>query len=35
VLQPHGWRLLGHPLLLSQLDKLIAAVERARRSAFC
>jgi toxin YhaV len=32
VLQRHGWRLVGHPLLLDQLDKLIAAAERARQS---
>lgn len=32
MLQRHGWRLFGHPLLLDQLDKLIVAAERARRS---
>ncbi len=32
MLQRHGWRLATHPLLLDQLDKLIAAAERARRS---
>jgi toxin YhaV len=32
VLQRHGWGLLGHELLLDQLDKLIAAAERARQS---
>jgi len=32
VLQRHGWRLFGHPLLLDQLDKLIVAAERARQS---
>jgi toxin YhaV len=32
VLQRNGWRLVGHPLLLDQLDKLIAAAERARQS---
>ena len=32
MLQRHGWRLIGHPLLLDQLDKLIAAAERARQS---
>jgi toxin YhaV len=32
VLQRHGWRLAGHPLLLDQIDKLIAAAERARQS---
>lgn len=28
----HGWRLLAHPLFLDQLERLIAAVERAKRS---
>ena len=32
MLQRHGWRLFGHPLLRDQLDKLIAATEHARRS---
>jgi toxin YhaV len=32
VLQRHGWRLAGHPLLLDQLDKLTAAAARARQS---
>jgi toxin YhaV len=32
MLQRHGWRLVGHPLLLDQPDKLIAAAERARQS---
>jgi toxin YhaV len=32
VLQRHGWRLFGHPLLLDQVEKLIVAAERARRS---
>ena len=32
MLQRHGWRLVGHPLLLDQLDKLIDAAERARQS---
>ncbi len=32
MLQCHGWRLVGHPLLLDQLDKLMAAAERARQS---
>jgi toxin YhaV len=32
VLQRHGWRLFGHPLLLDQLDRLIVAAERARQS---
>ncbi len=29
MLQRHGWTLFGHPLLLDQLDRLIAASERA------
>ena len=32
MLQRHGWGLLGHKLLLDQLDKLIVAAERARQS---
>lgn len=32
MLQRHGWRLFGHPLLLDQLDKLIVAADRARQS---
>ena len=32
MLQRNGWRLAGHPLLLDQLDKLVAAAERARQS---
>jgi toxin YhaV len=32
VLQRHGWRLVGHPLLLDQLDRLIAAAEWAQQS---
>ena len=32
MLQRHGWRLAGHPLLLDQLDKLTAAAEHARQS---
>ncbi len=32
MLQRHGWGLLGHTLLLNQLDKLIVAAERARQS---
>jgi toxin YhaV len=32
VLQRHGWGLLGHPLLLDQVDKLVVAAERARQS---
>jgi toxin YhaV len=32
MLQRHGWRLFAHPLLLEQVEKLIAAAERAQRS---
>lgn len=32
MLQRHGWRLFGHPLLLDQLDKLTTAAERARHT---
>lgn len=32
MLQRHGWRLHAHPLFLDQLERLLAAVERARRS---
>jgi len=32
VLQRHGCRLFGHPLLLDQLDRLTAAAERARHA---
>lgn len=32
MLECHGWRLFGHPLLLDQLDRLIAAAERTRRA---
>jgi toxin YhaV len=28
----YGWRLLAHPLFLDQLERLLAAVERAKRS---
>ena len=28
----HGWRLYAHPLFLHQLERLMGAVERARRS---
>ena len=28
----HGWHLHGHPLFLDQLERLLAAVERAKRS---
>ncbi len=32
MLQRHGWSLLGHALLLDQLDRLIVAAERARQA---
>jgi len=32
MLQRHGWRLFAHPLFLDQLEKLIAASDRARQS---
>jgi toxin YhaV len=32
MLQRHGWRLFGHPLLLDQVGKLMVAAERARQS---
>ncbi len=32
MLQRHGWRLFGHPLVLDQIDKLIVSAERARQS---
>ncbi len=32
MLERHGWRLIGHKLLLEQLEKLIAAAERTRQS---
>ena len=32
MLQRHGWGLVGHKLLLDQLDKLTAAAERARQA---
>jgi toxin YhaV len=32
VIERHGRRLFAHPLLVDQLDKLIAAAEQARRS---
>jgi toxin YhaV len=32
VLERHGWHLHAHPLFLGQLERLLAAVERARRS---
>ena len=28
----HGWRLYAHPLFLDQLERLLASVERAKRS---
>jgi len=31
-LERHGWRLHAHPLFLDQLERLLAVVERARRS---
>ena len=31
-LERHGWRLYAHPLFLDQLERLLAAVERAKRS---
>ena len=32
MLQRHGWTLFAHPLFLDQLDRLIAAAERARHA---
>ena len=32
MLERQGWHLFAHPLLLDQLDRLIAAAERARRA---
>ncbi len=32
MLERHGWRLHAHPLLLDQLERLLAAVERAKRA---
>jgi toxin YhaV len=32
VLERHGWRLYAHPLFLDQLERLLASVERAKRS---
>lgn len=32
ALERHGWRLYGHPLFLDQLERLVAAVDRAKRS---
>ena len=31
-LERHGWQLYAHPLFLDQLERLLAAVERAKRS---
>ena len=32
MLERHGWRLAAHPLLLDQLERLIAAAARARQA---
>jgi toxin YhaV len=32
MLERHGWQLYAHPLFLDQLERLMASVERARRS---
>ena len=32
MLERHGWRLHAHPLFLDQLERLLAAVERAKRA---
>jgi toxin YhaV len=32
VLERNGWRLLAHPLLLEQVERLAVAVARARQS---
>ena len=32
MLEQHGWYLHAHPLFLDQLERLLAAVERARRA---
>jgi toxin YhaV len=32
VLERYGWRLYAHPLFLDQLERLLSAVERAKRS---
>jgi toxin YhaV len=32
VLERHGWRLHAHPLFLDQIERLLAAVERAKRA---
>ncbi len=32
MLERHGWRLHAHPLFLNQIERLLAAVERAKRS---
>lgn len=31
-MERHGWRLYAHPLFLDQLERLISAVERAKRA---
>lgn len=32
MLEPHGWTLHAHPLFLDQVERLLTAVERAKRS---
>ena len=32
MLERHGWVLYGHPLFLSQMERLLSTVERAKRS---
>ena len=32
MLERHGWSLYAHPLFLDQMERLLAAVERAKRS---
>ena len=32
MLERHGWRLHAHPLFLDQVERLLASVERAKRS---
>lgn len=32
MLERHGWKLYAHPLFLDQLERLLASVERAKRS---
>ncbi|MGR3715213.1 MAG: type II toxin-antitoxin system YhaV family toxin [Thermohalobaculum sp.] len=31
-MERHGWRLFGHPLLIAQLERMVAAAERARQA---